>query len=140
MKRHDSKTRVRTAGHTRTRKRFLQLATIAFALGSQTLPARADEAAPTSQRTSPALDATDDGHVRHRIVLAAGPGAEREAARVEVIALGLADAFALEAAGDCCIGPLRPGPHVVRVTQGQKVDTQLLRIDGNSGHYLIVSG
>lgn len=132
----------RSYARARAHKRFLQLAAVAFALGANTVPSRAEDAATADERSTSAHGATaSNDRYRHEFPLPKpGEGDELVVARVEVIPLTSVDAFAVEASGACCVGPLQPGPHAVRVTLGQQVDNHLLRIDRSTGDYLHFTG
>lgn len=127
----------RTRISARARKHFLQLAAVAFAMGSEGMLVNAAEAAIVDERSGPTLGTlTGDERYHHEFTLQRDPAGDLLSARVEVIPLARADAFTVVAAGACCIGPLQSGPHALRITQGQQVDNHLIRIDRSTGAFL----
>lgn len=121
----------------RARKHFLQLAAIAFAAGSTGLASAAAATATVGERSAPVLGTlAGDARYRHEFVLARDRAGDLPSARIEVIPLASDDAFTVAAAGACCIGPLQPGPHALRITQGQRIDNHLIRVDESTGAFL----
>jgi hypothetical protein len=127
----------RSYAKARAHKRFLHLAAVAFALGTNTLPARAEDSGAADERAATAhgANAANDRY-RHEFALTPIPGEDQISAQLTVIPLTSADAFSIDLSGSCCIGPLQAGPHAVRVTQGQRVENHLLRVDRGTGDYL----
>ena len=126
----------RTRISARARKHFLQLAAVAFATGSGSLAASTPKAASADQRSAAVGAQSGDEHYHHEFTLARDDAGEPLGARIDVIPLANADAFSLAAAGPCCIGPLQPGPHALKITQGQRIENHLIRIDRGTGAFL----
>lgn len=124
----------------RARQQFLRLAAIAFALGTQAAPAiSAGEGSFARRAGSDRVDAGENRSAANEIRSNARLDSALDVAHIEVIPLAEDGAFAIEAAGSCCIGPLKPGPHVVRVSHAGSTETQMLRIASDTSDYIGVS-